>query len=100
MPAMVSNPLYEALQHAIRAIGSMIEQINTDVDRPSKMFHTGKVWTGPSAKQFDAQLTLLGTRTRTSGQAIMDELRQILGRTPSEVTEEEAASIKRRYGLP
>lgn len=99
MAAMVRNPLHEALQQAVRTIGLLIEQIDADVDRPCRMFRTGKVWTGPSAKQFDAQLTQYGTRVRTSGQAIMDELRQALSRTPSEVTEEEAASIRRKYRI-
>ncbi|MFI6732602.1 hypothetical protein ACIBI9_06705 [Nonomuraea sp. NPDC050451] len=40
-----------------------------------------------------------GARARTSAQAIMDELRQALSRTPIEVPEEEAASIGRKYGL-
>lgn len=99
MPAMVSNPLHEALQHAIRVIGPMIEQIDADVDRPCRMFRTGKVWSGPSAKQFETQLSHFSSRARTSGQAILDDLQQTLSRTPSEVTEEEANSIKRRYGL-
>ncbi|GAA3660950.1 hypothetical protein GCM10022224_025470 [Nonomuraea antimicrobica] len=99
MAAMVRNPLHEALQQAIRTIGPMIEQVDADVDRPCRMFHTGKVWTGPTAKQFDAQLTQYSTRARTSGQAIMDELQQALNRTPSEVPEEEAASIRRKYGI-
>jgi hypothetical protein len=34
-----------------------------------------------------------------SGQAIMEELRLALGRTPAEVTEEEAASIRRKHGF-
>ncbi|PZG15895.1 hypothetical protein [Nonomuraea aridisoli] len=99
MPAMVSNPLYEALQHAIRTIGPMVEQIDTDVDRPCRAFRTGKVWTGPTAKQFDAQLSHFSTRARDSGRAIMDELRQTLSRTPGRVTEEEADAIKRKYRL-
>ncbi|MFI6498934.1 hypothetical protein [Nonomuraea typhae] len=100
MAPMVRNPLYEALQQAVRTIGPMIEQIDADVDRPSRMFRTGKVWTGKAAQQFEAQLTQYATRARTSGQAIMDELRQALSRTPSEVSEDEAASIRRKYGLP
>ncbi|MBE1590520.1 hypothetical protein ACFPOI_05755 [Nonomuraea angiospora] len=99
MTAMVRNPLHEALQQAIRTIGPIIEQIDADIDRPCRMFRTGKVWTGPTAKQFDAQLMQFSSRARTSGQAIMDELRQALSRTPSEVTEEEAASIRRKYGI-
>jgi uncharacterized protein YukE len=99
MAAMVRNPLHEALQQAMRTIGPMIEQINAEVDRPCRMFHSGKVWTGPAAKQFDVQLAQFSLRARTSGQAIMDELRQVLSRTPSEVTEEEAASIRRKYRL-
>ncbi|MEV4078743.1 hypothetical protein AB0J43_00430 [Nonomuraea fuscirosea] len=78
----------------------MIEQINSDVDKPCRAFQSGKVWTGPSAKLFADQLTLFSTRARTSGQAIMDELQQVLRRTPSKVSEEEADSIKRKYGLP
>ncbi|GGP15251.1 hypothetical protein LDL08_26015 [Nonomuraea glycinis] len=99
MAAMVRNPLHEALQQAMRTIGPMIEQINAEVDRPCRMFHSGKVWTGPAAKQFDSQLAQFSLRARTSGQAIMDELRQVLSRTPSEVTEQEAASIRRKYRL-
>ncbi|GAA3609124.1 hypothetical protein GCM10022419_112610 [Nonomuraea rosea] len=99
MAAMVHNPLHEALQQAVRTIGPMIGQIDADLDRPCKMFHSGKVWTGPTGKQFDAQLTQLSTRARASGQAIMEELRLALGRTPAEVTEEEAASIRRKYGF-
>ncbi|MEU6715357.1 hypothetical protein ABZ897_28165 [Nonomuraea sp. NPDC046802] len=99
MAAMVRNPLYEALQNAVRTVGPMLEQIDGDVDRPCRMFRSGKVWTGPTAKQFDAQLNQLSARARTSAQAIMDELRQALSRTPTEVTEEEAASIRRKYGL-
>ncbi|MEU4579765.1 hypothetical protein [Nonomuraea sp. NPDC023979] len=99
MAAMVRNPLHEALQQAVRTIGPMLEQIDADVDRPTRMFRTGKVWTGPAAKQFDAQLAQFSSRARSSGQAIMDELRQVLSRTPTEVTEEEAASIKRKYRL-
>lgn len=99
MAAMVRNPLHEALQQAISTIGPMIEQINADVDRPCRMFHSGKVWTGPTAKQFDAQLAQFSSRARASGHAIVDELRQVLSRTPSEVTEEEAAAIRRKYRL-
>ncbi|MER7505940.1 hypothetical protein AB0L05_34690 [Nonomuraea pusilla] len=99
MAAMVRNPLHEALQQAIRTISLIIEQIDADVDRPCRMFHSGKVWTGPAAKQFDAQLTQFSTRARSAGQAIMDDLRQALSRTPSEVTAEEADSIRRKYGL-
>nr|WP_055504229.1 hypothetical protein [Nonomuraea pusilla] len=96
---MVRNPLHEALQEAIRTIGPLIEQIGVDVDRPCRMFHSGKVWTGPSAKQFDAQLTQFSTRARTAGQAIMDELNQALAGTPGEITEKEAIVIRQRYGI-
>ncbi|GAA0943859.1 hypothetical protein GCM10009560_57580 [Nonomuraea longicatena] len=99
MAEMVRNPLHEALQQAIRTIGPMIEQIDADLDRPSRMFRTGRVWTGPAATRFDAQLTHYSTRARTSARAIMDELRETLMRTPSEVTEEQAISIRRKYGL-
>ncbi|MEO3791307.1 hypothetical protein ABGB14_13975 [Nonomuraea sp. B10E15] len=99
MAAMVRNPLYEALQQAVRTVGSMIEQIDADVDRPCRMFRSGKVWTGPAAKQFDAQLAQFSSQARASGQAIMDELCQALSRTPTEVPEEEAALIRRKYGL-
>ncbi|MFI9593618.1 hypothetical protein [Nonomuraea sp. NPDC052265] len=96
---MVSNPLHEALQQAIRTIGPLIEQIEADIDRPCRMFHSGKVWTGSSAKQFDAQLTQFSIRARTAGQAIVDELRQALAGTPSEVTEDEAIGVRQKYGL-
>ncbi|MEV0348633.1 hypothetical protein AB0H88_22890 [Nonomuraea sp. NPDC050680] len=99
MAAMVRNPLYEALQQAARTIGPMLDQIEADIERPLRTFRTGKVWTGPTAQQFDAQLTQHSTRARTSAQAIKDELRQALSRTPSEVTEEEATSIRRKYDI-
>lgn len=100
MTAMVRNPLHEALQRTLRTVGPMIEHINADVEKPCRAFQSGKVWTGASAKLFGDQLTHFSARARSAGQAIMDELQQMLARTPSEVPEEEAASIKRKYEFP
>jgi hypothetical protein len=100
MAAMVSNPLYEALQSALRMVGPMVEEIDRGIEAPFQQFQSGTVWTGPAAKLFGDQLALFRSRARASGERVMDELRTALGRTPAQVTEEEAATIKRQYGLP
>ncbi|MEV4173871.1 hypothetical protein [Nonomuraea sp. NPDC049709] len=100
MAAMVSNPLYEALQNALRVVGPMVQEIDSDIETPFRQFQSGTVWTGPTAKLFGAQLAQFRSRVRTSGERIVDELQTALGRTPVQVPEEEAAAIKRRYGLP
>ncbi|HEX4814634.1 MAG TPA: hypothetical protein VFV66_17985 [Nonomuraea sp.] len=78
----------------------MVEEIDRGVEAPFQRFQSGTVWTGPTATLFGEQLALFRSRARASGGRIIDELRTALGRTPAEVTEEEAALIKRRYGLP
>ncbi|GGP13034.1 hypothetical protein LDL08_32580 [Nonomuraea glycinis] len=100
MAALVSNPLHEALRNALRVVEPMIGEIDSDIETPYRQFQSGTVWTGPTAKLFGDQFAQLRSRVRASEERIVGELRAELGRTPIEVTEEEAAQIKRRYGLP
>ncbi|WP_336211047.1 hypothetical protein [Nonomuraea sp. LPB2021202275-12-8] len=100
MATMVANPLHEALRNAMRVVGPMVEEIDRDIETPFRQFQSGTVWTGPTAKLFGDQLAQFRSRVRASGEGILGELRAVLGRTPAEVTEEEAVTIKRRYGLP
>ncbi|PZG19831.1 hypothetical protein [Nonomuraea aridisoli] len=100
MAAMVVNPLHEALQNALRLVGPMIEEISSDIERPYQQFQSGTVWTGPTAKLFADQFAQFRSRVRASGEGMVGELRTALGRTPAQVTEEEAMAIRREYGLP
>ncbi|MEV6860581.1 hypothetical protein AB0M44_06210 [Streptosporangium subroseum] len=100
MAEMVPNPLYEALGDALRTVEPLVQEIEKGIEAPYQHFHSGKVWTGPTAKRFDAELAHQRTRVRGSGDKILSDLRQTLTRTPRQVTEEEAKMIKRRYGLP
>ncbi|MDP9848058.1 hypothetical protein [Streptosporangium lutulentum] len=100
MAEMVPNPLYEALGEALRTVEPLVQEIEKGIEGPYRDFHSGKVWTGPAAKRFDAELSQQRTRVRGSGDKILSDLRQTLNRTPRQVTEEEAKMIKRRYGLP
>ncbi|MFG2078001.1 hypothetical protein [Nonomuraea maritima] len=100
MAAMVANPLHEALQSALRAVGPLVEEITSGIDTPYRQFRSGTVWTGPTAKLFAEQLAQLRSRVRASGEGIVADLQAQLGRTPAQVTEEEAAEIRRRYGFP
>jgi len=100
MAAMVPNPLHEALRNALRLVGPLVEEIDSGIEAPLRQFEGGTVWTGPVAKLFGEQFAQFRSRTRTSGEGIVGDLRAMLGRTPVEVSEEEAVVIKRRYGLP
>ncbi|MGW3351277.1 hypothetical protein ACWDA3_48950 [Nonomuraea rubra] len=100
MATMVSNPLREALQNALRMVGPMVEEIDSGIETPFRQFQSGTVWTGPTAKLFGTQLAQFRSRVKASGQGIINELQAALGRAPAEVTEEEAVTIKKRYGLP
>ncbi|MFF5204561.1 hypothetical protein [Streptosporangium sp. NPDC000396] len=100
MAEMVPNPLYEALGEALRTVEPLIQEIERGIEVPFGDFHSGKVWTGPTAKRFDAQLVAYGTRVRSSADKILADLRQAMARTPREVKDEEARMIRSRYGLP
>jgi hypothetical protein len=100
VPQMVPNPLHVALQNTVRLVEPLVQAIDRDLGRPVEKFHSGKVWTGPAARLFDQQLAQLRSRVRTSGDRILADLHQALARTPRQVTEEEAKTIRSRYGLP
>jgi hypothetical protein len=100
MPQLVPNPLYAALQNTLRLVEHLAQAVDRDLGWPCEEFHSGKVWTGPTARLFDQQLTHLGSWVRSSNHRIVTDLRQALERTPREVTEEEAKNIRIRYRLP
>ncbi|MEU0519790.1 hypothetical protein [Streptosporangium sp. NPDC006007] len=100
MAALVPNPLYEALGDALRTVEPLVQEIEKGIEAPCRDFHAGRVWTGPAARRFDAQLAHQRARVRNSADKILADLRRTLARTPRQVTEEEARTIKRRYGLP
>lgn len=100
MPAMVPNPLHQALTDALRRVEPMVQEIVTGIDTAYRTFHTGKVWTGPKAKQFDGELSHHNTRVRRAGDNLVADLRQALSRTPPEVTEEVAQRLRAHYDLP
>ncbi|MCT9934907.1 hypothetical protein N5079_32340 [Planotetraspora sp. A-T 1434] len=83
MAELVPNPLYEA-----------------GIEAPYQHSTPASVWTGPSAKGFDAQLAHYRTYVRSSRDKILSDLQQELARTPREVTAEEPKTIIIRYGLP
>ncbi|MEV5407546.1 hypothetical protein AB0K60_01740 [Thermopolyspora sp. NPDC052614] len=97
---MVPNPLHLALQNTLRLVEPLVQAVDADLGRPVEKFHSGKVWTGPAAKLFDEQLAQFRSRVRASGDRILSDLHQALARTPQQVTEEEATTIRSRYDLP
>lgn len=99
MPDMVPNPLREALRDALRTIEPLIHEMRDALDAPAKNFHTGRIWTGPVARIFDAELERHNGRVRHAGETILNDLRWQITRTAAEVTEQQAVEISRRYGL-
>ncbi|MEZ0075374.1 hypothetical protein [Planotetraspora sp. GP83] len=99
MAVLVPNPLYVALEDALRVVQPLVHEIEAGVEAPYQAFHSGHVWTGPTAKAFDAQLAHYRTYVRSSGDKILSDLHEALARTPHEVTAEEAKVIMSRYGL-
>jgi len=89
-----------ALQDAIHLVEPLLQAVDGDLGRPCEQFHSGKVWTGPTARLFYQQLTQFRSRVRTSNDRLLADLRQTLAQTPREVSEEEANKIRARYGLP
>lgn len=100
MARLVPNPLHVALQDALRLVEPLVQAVDRDLGVPCEKLHSGKVWTGPAARLFDQQLAQLRSQVRLSNDRIISNLREVLARTPREVTEEEAKSIRVRYGLP
>ncbi|GAA3096886.1 hypothetical protein [Streptosporangium carneum] len=100
MADLVPNPLYAAMEDALRTVEPLVQEIERGVETPFQAFHSGTVWSGPAAKRFDEQFVHHRTRLRGSADKILSDLRQTLARTPRQVTEEEAKVIRKRYGLP
>lgn len=100
MAKLVPNPLHVALGDALRTVEPLFQEIDSGIEPPYRDFHEGKVWSGPTAKQFDAQLVQHRARVRNANEKIISNLRQTLAVTPRQVSEEEAKAIKLRYGLP
>ncbi|MEV7008472.1 hypothetical protein [Streptosporangium sp. NPDC051022] len=69
-------------------------------EAPFRALQSGAVWSGPAAKRFDGQFTQYRTRLRGSADRIVSDLRQVLARTPRQVSKEEAEAIRKKYGLP
>ncbi|WP_440098850.1 hypothetical protein [Streptosporangium sp. H16] len=100
MAELVPNPLHAALGEALRTVEPLVQEIESGIETPFRDFHEGTVWTRPAAKKFDAQLVQHRTRVRGAGEKIISDLRRTLAITPRQVSEEEARTIKQRYGLP
>ena len=99
MADLVPNPLHEALANALRTVEPLIRDIEATIEPPYQQFHSGRVWSGPVAQRFDAQLAHHRTRVRNAGERILADLRQALTRTPAEVPADEARVIATKYGL-
>ncbi|MEV0614837.1 hypothetical protein AB0I81_16025 [Nonomuraea sp. NPDC050404] len=99
MPEMVPNPLREALQEALRRIEPLLHEMRDALDAPAKNFHTGRIWTGPVAKNFDGELDRHNGRVRHVSETILNDLRWQITRTAVEVSERQAVELSRRYGL-
>lgn len=100
MAVLVPNPLYLALRDTLRTAEPILTEIENGIETQYRMFHEGGVWKGPAAKRFGEQLAHHRTRVRACADAILSDLRRALAGTPPEVTEDQARSIKIRYGLP
>ncbi|WP_433500324.1 hypothetical protein ACQP1K_08535 [Sphaerimonospora sp. CA-214678] len=100
MAVLVPNPLYLALRDALRTAEPMLAEIEKGIETQFRTFHQGGVWKGPAAKRFDEQLTHHRTRVSGCADAILSDLRRALAGTPPEVSEDQARSIRIRYGLP
>ncbi|MFI0419119.1 hypothetical protein [Spongiactinospora sp. 9N601] len=99
MTEMVPNPLRAALVETLKTVEPLIKEIDTAIDGPFQEFHSGKVWSGPMAKRFDAEFGQYRGRSRRAGEEVVADIRAFLARTPEQVTVEEAKAISSRYGL-
>lgn len=100
MPDMVPNPLYEALREAEQKIIPLIQNATQAIEQSYKEFHSGKIWAGPTAKLFDAQLELHRSRVVRAGNNVLEDLREKMARLPRQVDEKQALALTRQYDLP
>lgn len=100
MARLVPNPLHRALQDTVNLVEPLVQAVDRDLGIPCEQFHSGRVWTGPTARLFDQELAQYRSRVRTATAHILANLREALARTPREVPEDEARRIRERYNLP
>ncbi|MEU7863851.1 hypothetical protein [Nonomuraea sp. NPDC049141] len=96
---MVPNPLLPALQQTLRTIEPLIHDMQQALTNRAKDFHSGRIWTGPVAKDFDGELDRHTGRVVHAGEAILNDLRLQITRTAEMVTEKDALRLIRRYEL-
>jgi hypothetical protein len=99
MPDMVPNPLYEALREAEQKIAPLIQNATQAIEQSYKEFHSGRIWIGPTAKLFDAQLEQHRSRVVRAGNNILEELRQKMAGLPRQVEEKKAMALIKQYDL-
>ncbi|MFG1966076.1 hypothetical protein ACIBO2_24335 [Nonomuraea sp. NPDC050022] len=99
MADMVPNPLLPALKDALRTIEPLIHDMQQALTNRAKDFHSGRIWTGPVAKDFDGELDRQTGRVIHAGETILNDLRLQITRTAEMVTEQDALRLIRRYDL-
>ncbi|MFC5820702.1 hypothetical protein [Nonomuraea harbinensis] len=99
MTDMVPNPLYEALREAEQKITPLIENATRAIEQSYKEFHSGRIWVGPTAKLFDAQLELHRSRVVRAGNNILEDIREKMAGLPRQVDEKQALALTRQYDL-
>ncbi|TDD35117.1 hypothetical protein E1286_40010 [Nonomuraea terrae] len=93
---MVSNPQYARLKELLDRTGEAVRQIRQAYLPAVHAMHDGKVWTGPTARDWTADLDRRQRRLLQLAQRAITAVEQELQRHPREVTAAEADQIRRR----
>ncbi|WP_433239979.1 hypothetical protein ACQPYK_33655 [Streptosporangium sp. CA-135522] len=92
---MVSNPRHAELQRLLAEAESRAQEVRQAYQRAVGAMRSGKVWTGPTADKWTAELEDRHQRLGRLAQRVVDAIEEELRRLPPLVTETEANAMRR-----
>ncbi|MFF4414069.1 hypothetical protein ACFYY8_16165 [Streptosporangium sp. NPDC001559] len=94
---MVPNPRHERLKQLLREAEYGSQEVRQAYQRAVGAMQSGKVWTGPTATKWSAELETRHQRLGQLARRVVEAIEEELRRQPPLVTESEATGESRRW---
>ncbi|MER7129164.1 hypothetical protein [Streptosporangium saharense] len=92
---LVPNPRHEQLRQLLREAEHGSQEVRQAYQRAVGAMQSGKVWTGPTATTWSAELEARHRRLGQLARRVVEAIEEELRRQPPLVTESEADAMRR-----
>lgn len=97
-PTAVPHPLHAHLTQLLKRVGVAQMRLTNKQQKPTAAIADGTAWISPAATRWSAEFTPRAAKYVGAVHALNDDLEQLLRRTPTTCTEEEAARWRAKLG--